>query len=31
MRSDHKAGANFEFAQKEKFILRETREFLRMV
>jgi hypothetical protein len=31
LREDAKARANFEFAQKEKFILRETREFLRMV
>jgi hypothetical protein len=31
LRSDAKSRANFEFAQKEKFILRETREFLRMV
>lgn len=31
LREDAKARANFEFAQKEKFILRETREFLRVV
>jgi hypothetical protein len=31
LRQDPKARANFEFAQKEKFILRETREFLRTV
>lgn len=30
LRADAHARANFEFAQKEKFILRETREFLRM-
>jgi hypothetical protein len=30
LREDAHARANFEFAQKEKFILRETREFLRM-
>ncbi len=31
LRGDPKGRANFEFAQKEKFILRETREFLRTV
>jgi hypothetical protein len=31
LREDSKGRANFEFAQREKFILRETREFLRMV
>jgi hypothetical protein len=31
LRSDPRGRANFEFAQREKFILRETREFLRMV
>jgi NIPSNAP len=31
LREDPKARANFEFAQTHKFILRETREFLRPV
>src|ERR1700744_2305110 len=31
LREDAESRANFEFAQKEKFILRETREFLRVV
>lgn len=31
LREDDAARANFAFAQKEKFILRETREFLRAV
>jgi hypothetical protein len=31
LREDAKGRANFEFARHEKFILRETREFLRMV
>jgi hypothetical protein len=31
LREDAMGRANFEFAQREKFILRETREFLRAV
>jgi len=31
LRNDPRSRANFEFAQREKFILREEREFLRLV